>query len=144
LVLWHAINVLCEHRGDGHRWEAELAMYSLTPLTLWAGVYAKAFRSFEVLVASATAHWVSAAQQPGHAVAAEMARGKSLDRLTVGQRVEILRRLCTLGLIANQDHARWQADMDLLGRLVKKRNDFAHGRFVYDERNVAAVQAFLC
>jgi hypothetical protein len=71
----------------------------------------------------------------------EVARGKSADRLTVGQRVEILRRLCALGLIANQDRARWQADLDLLGGLVKKRNDFAHGRFGYNERDAAAVRA---
>jgi hypothetical protein len=127
--------------ADLGRWETELARHGLTRPTLWAGVYAKAFRSFEILVACATAHWTAVAGQPGQAVAAEVARGKSADRLTVGQRVEILRRLNALGLIDDDDYVRRRADLDLLDRLVKKRNDFAHGRLGYEGRDVASVQA---
>jgi hypothetical protein len=127
--------------ADLERWETELARYSLTRLTLWAGVYAKAFRSFEVLVVCAAAHWMGAAGKPGQKVGADVARGRSADRLTVGQRVGILRRLDALGLVDKQDHDRWQTDLGLLDRLVKKRNDFAHGRFGYEDRDVATTRA---
>lgn len=127
--------------ADLERWETELARYSLTRPTLWAGVYAKAFRSFEVLAAGAAAHWMAVAGQPGMRVAADVARGRSADRLTVGQRVGILRRLDVLGLVDKQDHARWQTDLDLLDRLVKNRNDFVHGRFGYEDRDVATLRA---
>jgi len=124
--------------ADLERWETELARYSLTRPTLWAGVYAKAFRSFEVLAGCAAAHWMAVAGQPGQRVAADVARGRSADRLTVGQRLGILRRLDALGLV---DKARWQTDLDLLDRLVKNRNDFAHGRFGYEDHDVATLRA---
>jgi hypothetical protein len=42
--------------SDLGRREAELTKFALTRVTLWAGVYAKAFRAFELLVTAATAY----------------------------------------------------------------------------------------
>jgi hypothetical protein len=74
-------------------------------------------------------------------VASDVGRGKPADRLTVGQQVEILRRLSKQCLIANQDCVSWQLNLDVLGRLVTRRNDFAHRRWGHDERDVEAVRA---
>jgi len=125
---------------DLKRWEEELARFSLTRVTLWAGVYAKAFKAFEFLMKAATGYWISAAGGSGQDVVRDVSR-KPVDRLTVGQQLEILRRLSMQSTLFAQNCTSWRGDLDVLARLVKRRNEFAHGRLSYDDRDAEAVRA---
>lgn len=119
--------VMAELLVDLKRWEEELARFSLRRVTLWAGVYAKAFRAFEFLMKAATGYWISAAGESGLDVVRDVSRGKPVDRLTVGQQLEVLRRLSTQSALSAQNRTSWRTDLDVLARLVKRRNEFAHG-----------------
>jgi len=67
-------------------------------------------------------------------------RRKPVNLLTAGQHLEVLRALDKQGLHSTLDQISWRTDLDVIGRIVKKRNDFTHGRFGYDDRDVQAVR----
>ena len=72
----------------------------------------------------------------------DVSRGKPVDRLTVGQQLEVLRRLSTQSALSAQNRTSWRTDLDVLARLVKRRNEFAHGRLSYDDRDASCSCAF--
>jgi len=126
--------------SDLDRWEAELTKYPLTRVTLWAGVYAKAFRAFEFLMRASTSYWINAAGELGYGIASEVGCRKSVDRLTVGQLLDVLRRLNEHHPGTTQDRISWAGNLEAIGRIVERRNNFAHGRLSYDNRNVEAAR----
>lgn len=115
--------------SDIDRWEVELAAFRGVRSTLWYGVFTKTCASVELLVAQAAEAMMERAGQTGQELIQAVAEGKALDRLTLGQQVDLLRAL----------DKRWRtstpprpimskAEFQVLGRVVTWRNDFVHGR----------------
>jgi len=122
--------------SDLERWELALDM----PPTGRAGVHARVFREFEILLSYAAQYWSEQAGESGLKIVNAVSRGKTLDRLTLGQKVAILRRLYEGA--EPKTRSNWHADdLETIQRIIKRRNDFAHGRISYHASDSNAIQA---
>jgi hypothetical protein len=92
--------------------------------TLWHGVLAKAQAKVDALLASRVLSLLAESGEAGTSALAAAGQGKPVDALTMGQRVDLVRRL---------DMETWREIRPILDRLTKLRNAFVHGKVVAAE-----------
>jgi hypothetical protein len=126
-----------------NRWEPELANWRGKRGTLWYGIFDKVCKGVERLLGAATTHFLMDAGDPGHKILTMVSEGKTVDRLTLGQHLDVLRALDKRQLLAPNRRLLRKVDLKLLERVVGKRNDFEHGRLDYSERAIEETHAIL-
>jgi len=103
---------------DINRWSPEVQAGIRS--TLWHGVFTKAHQQVEVLLKACASTMVAEAGDAGAAAVAVVGGGKPIAAMTMGQHVDLVRRLGS-DLFGGEDRR-------LLDRLTELRNDFVHGR----------------
>lgn len=126
--------------GDLDRWEPELANWGGTRCTLWYGIFDKACKRVEALISASTREWLARSPDVGDETLLTIGRGKPLERLTLGQQLDILR---TLNARRATGPRIPKPDLDRVERIVTKRNEFEHGRLDYGETAIDVTLAFL-
>jgi uncharacterized protein YihD (DUF1040 family) len=125
---------------EADRWTSELDDWSGSRATLWYGIFDKACKRLEELVAEVTDRWVKESGGGGLEIVLKVGQGKPFNRLTLGQLLDVLRQLLKKRLVAKDVT---QSQVDRLERLVSLRNDFEHGRLDYDEGAIEVTIRFL-
>jgi hypothetical protein len=116
--------------------------------TAWFGVMQKCSNYIDALVSACSEALLTVADEAGVAVVQRIAAGKPIDRLTLGQQVQILEALD--GIVSPKLRRRFPAVMDhsrLLGKagvtmlheLSRMRNDFAHRRWQKEDGDKLAL-----
>jgi len=103
---------------DINRWSPELQTGARS--TLWHGVFTRAHQQVEILLRACASTMLEESGDAGPAAVAAVGGGKPVPAMTMGQHVDLVRRLG--GDLLSGD------DRRLLDRLVELRNDFVHGR----------------
>lgn len=122
------------------RWTSELDDWRGSRATLWYGIFDKACKRLEELVVEVTDRWVKASGAGGLEIVHKVGQGKPFNRLTLGQLLDVLRRLVKKRLVAKDVT---QSQVDRLERLVSLRNAFEHRRLDYDEGAIEVTIRFL-
>lgn len=106
--------------------------------TAWFGVMQKCCHNVDTLVNACCEGLLPVAGDAGVAAVQKIAAGKPLDRLTLGQYMQILEALDTivspklrerLPNVVGQSRILGKAGITMLHELSRMRNDFAHGRW---------------
>lgn len=113
--------------ADLDRWEPELVDWLGGRGTLWYGIFDKACKGVDSLISAMTCQALLCAPDPGAAVLLLVGQGKPVERLTLGQQLDVLRALNKRRLLTAGRQVP-KIDLDRIESLVDKRNDFEHGR----------------
>lgn len=114
------IDEVCHQLLDGiSRWSPELQTDIRS--TLWHGVFTRAHQQVEALLRARTSTMLVESGDAGPRAVAAVGGGKPVAAMTMGQHVDLIRRL--------RGNRLGEDDSQLLDRLVELRNDFVHGRF---------------
>ena len=100
--------------------------------TLWHGVFAKAHQRVEVLLKACASTIMARSGDEGLTAAAAVGGGKPVAAMTMGQHVDLIRRLGRS--LLSRDDGR------LLNRLTELRNDFVHGRLPREQGPTQTVE----
>jgi hypothetical protein len=114
------------------RWEEEIDSGGIRS-TLCFGVFAKLAHLVEQVITACALVLLEEAGDAGRAAVAAAARGKPIAAMTLGQQVDLIRRLAPNRLR--------KQDLQLLQRLTVLRNKYAHGRI--PENQVASTREFM-
>jgi len=116
--------------------------------TAWFGVMQKCCKYVEDLVTACADLLSSVAADSGAHVIQKIASGKPIDRLTLGQKSQILEALDAV--VSPQLRRRFpnvvgsrllgKAGVKMLHELTRIRNDFAHGRWTKEDGDHLAVE----
>jgi hypothetical protein len=113
------INEVCDQLLDDiGRWSPELQTDIRS--TLWHGVFTRAHQQVEAVLRACASALLVESDDTGPRIVSAVGGGKPVAALTIGQHVDLVRRLGGNLLSRN--------DRRLLDRLVQLRNDFVHGR----------------
>ena len=115
---------------DINRWFPELQAGIRS--TLWHGVLTRAHQQVEALLKACASCMLAEAGDAGPAAVAAVAGGKPVAAMTMGQHVDLVRRLGG-GLLSGDDRR-------LLDRLTELRNDFVHGRLPREQGQAKTVE----
>jgi hypothetical protein len=126
--------------SDLDRWESELTDPRRIRGTLWYGIFGKACNATDELIVLTTRMVLCRAGDAGQLVLAGVGKGKPVARFTLGQQLEVLKGLQANHLLSPPFGKR---DGALFERVVKGRNDFAHGRVAHDKSGIDVTLVFI-
>lgn len=126
--------------GNIQRWMPELEPKPRS--TFWFGVFTRCAKEVDHLFEACTDVAIARAGPAAETALLRIARGKSPTRLTMGERLDILRTLDRQRLIDQSRKLLTKGDHDVLNNLVSRRNDFAH-RQVHPDSGAESAAQFL-
>jgi hypothetical protein len=127
---------------DAQRWIPEVERSIRT--TLWFGILMKAVTEVERVYELAAESALAAAGDEGTEILARVANGKPVGRLTMGARMDLLKRLGTARLLGIPRKGINKKEAALLEELTKLRNNFVHRTLPPEEGPQATLRFLNC
>ena len=129
--------------SDIERWIRELSPWEGERGTLWYGIFDRACKQFEDVLVPAVSVYVEESRAEANQIVAAVGQGKSFDRFTLGQCLNVLRGLDKQHLLLPEGRRLPRGEWKALERVVATRNEFAHSRLRYDDEAIRTTLKFL-